>query len=105
YIGLLSGEPQLFQQLAGHLIYAGEALRPPAEVRATAAPPATALWPHGISGDLPLLLVRVAEEEDIALVRQLVRAHDYFRSRHLAADLVILNERPASYDQSLQQAL
>jgi cyclic beta-1,2-glucan synthetase len=63
------------------------------------------LWPHGISGDLPILVVRVAEEEDVALVRELVRAHDYFRSKHLATDLVILNERPASYAQNLQQAL
>ena len=105
YLGLLAGEPQLFQQLANHLIYAGETLCPPADVRAALAPAATALWPHGISGDLPILLVRVSEEEDVALVRQLVRAHDYFRGKHLAADLVILNERPASYAQGLQQAL
>jgi len=105
YLGLLTGEPQLFQQLANHLVYAGEALRPPPDIRAALAPPATALWPHGISGDLPILLVRVSEEDDVALVRQLVRAHDYFRGKHLAADLVILNERPASYAQSLQQAL
>ncbi len=105
YLGLLPGESQLFQQLANHLIYASDAMAPPADMLAAAAPPATALWPHGISGDLPILLLRVAEDEDVALARQLVRAHDYFRGKHLAADLVILNERPASYAQNLQQAL
>ena len=105
YLGLAPDEPHFFQLLANHLVYAGEALRPPADILAAAAPPHTALWPHGISGDLPILLVRVAEEEDVALVRELVRAHDYFRSKHLPADLVILNERPASYAQNLQQAL
>jgi cyclic beta-1,2-glucan synthetase len=74
-------------------------------VLAAAAPPAQALWPHGISGDLPILLVRVAEESDVALVRQLVRAHDYFRGKQLAVDLVILNERAASYAQGLQQTV
>ena len=105
YLGLQPGEPHLFQLLANHLIYAGEALRPPREVQAAAAPPAVALWPHGISGDLPILLLRVSEEEDIAVARQLVRAHDYIRGKHLPCDLVILNERPASYAQHLQQAL
>ncbi len=105
YLGLSPAEPHLFQTLAGHLLYAGDAFRPPPDVLAAAAPPAQALWPHGISGDLPILLVRVAEESDVALVRQLVRAHDYFRGKLLAVDLVILNERPASYAQGLQQTL
>ena len=105
YLGLLPAEPHLFQTLAGHLLYAGDAFRAPAEVLAAAAPPAQALWPHGISGDLPILLVRVAEEGDVALVRQLVRAHDYFHGKQLATDLVILNERAASYAQGLQQTL
>jgi len=105
YLGLAPAEPHLFQTLAGHLLYAGDAFRPPAEVLAAAAPPAQALWPHGISGDLPILLVRVAEEGDVAMVRQLVRAHDYFRGKQLAVDLVILNERAASYAQGLQQTL
>ena len=80
YLGLAPDEPHLFQLLANHLIYAGEALRPPPDILAAAAPPSVALWPHGISGDLPILLVRVMEDEDVALVRELVRAHDYFRS-------------------------
>ena len=105
YLGLSPAEPHLFQTLAGHLLHAGDAFRAPAEVLAAAAPPAQALWPHGISGDLPILLVRVAEEGDVALVRQLVRAHDYFRGKQFAVDLVILNERAASYAQGLQQAL
>ena len=105
YLGLAPAEPHLFQTLAGHLLYAGDAFRPPPDVLAAAAPAARALWPHGISGDLPILLVRVAEEGDVALVRQLVRAHDYFRGKQLAVDLVILNERAASYAQGLQQTL
>ena len=38
------------------------------------------------------------------IVRQLLRAHEYWRMKQLAVDLVILNERPPSYVQDLQIA-
>src|SRR6202012_3336834 len=63
------------------------------------------LWPLGVSGDLPIVLVRISEEEELSFVRQLIRAHDYWRMRRLAVDLVILNERSSSYAQDLQKAL
>ena len=54
------------------------------------------LWAHGISGDLPILLVRVVEENDLPLVRQVLQAQEYWRLKGLSADVVILNEHPIS---------
>jgi cyclic beta-1,2-glucan synthetase len=63
------------------------------------------LWPHGISGDLPIVLIRIDDVEDLELVREILRAHQYWRMKRLAVDLVILNERPSSYLQDLQSSL
>jgi cyclic beta-1,2-glucan synthetase len=63
------------------------------------------LWRHGISGDIPIVLVRIDDPEDRGIVRQLLRAHEYWRMKQLAVDLVILNEQPPSYAQDLQAAL
>ena len=65
----------------------------------------SALWAHGISGDLPIVLVRIDETEDLEIVRQLLRAHEYWRMKQLSADLVVINERSSSYAQELQVAL
>jgi cyclic beta-1,2-glucan glucanotransferase len=105
YLGLVGDEAHLFQLLANHVIYADAALRAPREILKAAAPPATALWPLGISGDMPIVVVRIGEEEHLDFVRQMIRAHDYWRIRRLAVDLVILNERASSYAQDLQKAL
>ena len=66
---------------------------------------APALWAHGISGDLPIVLVRIDEAEDLDIVRQLLRAHEYWRLKLLDVDLVILNEHGATYAQDLHDAL
>ena len=105
HLGIDPGEAGLFQRLAGHLLYAGPALRPssdnhPARCRRTAG-----LWPMGISGDLPIVLLRIADIENLDIARQLLQAHEYWRMKQLAVDLVILNERASSYVQDLQIAL
>ena len=105
YLGLVGDESHYFQLLANYVIYADAALRAGREILEHAQPSQVALWPFGISGDLPIVLVRISEEEDISFVRQLLRAHDYWRLRGLGVDLVILNERPASYAQDLQRSL
>ena len=51
------------------------------------------------------MLLRVEEVEDLPLVRQLLQAHEYWGIKRLSVDLVILNERGASYIQDLQVAL
>ncbi len=62
------------------------------------------LWPHGISGDLPILLVRVVDDE-LGIVRQALEAQEYWRLKGLKADLVILNEHPVSYMDEVQSRL
>src|SRR5262249_39087137 len=62
-------------------------------------------WRHGISGDLPLVLVRIRPEDDLLLVRQLLTAHAYWRGKGLSVDVVLLNESPASYRDDLHDTL
>ena len=98
-------QASLFQRLAGHVLYASPTLRSSSDAirRGLAAPPA--LWAQGISGDAPIVLVRIDELEDSGIVREMLRAHEYWRLKGLVVDLVILNERGASYVQDLQIAL
>jgi len=105
HLDVSSADAGRYQRLAGHVLYANAALRSSRETirRGLAAPPA--LWSQSISGDLPIVLVRVEEIEETALVRELLRAHEYWQMKGLAVDLVVLNERSASYVQDLQVTL
>ncbi len=105
HLGIASNEAHLFQRLANHVLYSDPTLRPSADILRRCARKVSTLWPQGISGDLPIVLMRIEEEGDLEPVRQLLRAHEYWRLKQLAVDLVILNERPASYLQDLQSAL
>ena len=98
-------ESYLFQELASYVLYSDPGLRPSAAVLAGNTQGPSALWRFGISGDIPIVLVRIDEPEDQGIVRQLLRAHEYWRMKQLAVDLVILNEQGSSYVQDLQASL
>ena len=105
HLGIDPGEAGLFQRLAGHLLYAGPTLRPSSDTILRGAGGQPGLWPMGISGDLPIVLLRIADIENLDIARQLLQAHEYWRMKQFAVDLVILNERASSYVQDLQIAL
>jgi cellobiose phosphorylase len=96
---------QLYERLASHVLYASSDMRAPRSVIARNQRGQSALWAYAISGDLPILLVRIASHEHLDLVRQMVQAHAYFRVKGLAADLVIWNEDPSGYRQVLHEEI
>ncbi len=64
-----------------------------------------ALWSCGISGDLPLVVLRVDGGEVTDLCREVLVAHEFFRLNHFSMDLLVLNEEPAGYLQPVQDEL
>lgn len=105
HLGMGSEEAADFQRLAAPILYTDRRLRASPELLRREAGAQSGLWAHGISGDLPIVLLRIDDLEDINQVRQLLRAHEYWHMKQLAVDLVILNERAASYVQDLQVAI
>ena len=105
HLGVDPAVAALFQRLAGHLIFASPDMRPSSETILRGAGGQPGLWSLSISGDRPILLLRIADVDHLDLVRQLLLAHEYMRMKSLSIDLVILNERSSSYVQDLQIAI
>ncbi|MFN0317602.1 MAG: GH36-type glycosyl hydrolase domain-containing protein [Burkholderiales bacterium] len=104
-INATEAEAQLYGRLAGCVIYANCALRAEASVLMQNHRGQPSLWGYSISGDLPIVLVQIADPANIELVRQLVRAHAYWRLKGLVTDLVIWNEDHTGYRQQLNDQI
>ncbi|TKI08360.1 glycosyl transferase [Martelella alba] len=94
-----------FQRLAAPLLYADARFRPSSASIIRGAGEQSSLWPLSISGDKPIVLLLIDDLQDIAQVRQVLRAQEYWHMKLLSADVVILNEHSASYLQTLQNAI
>ena len=98
-------DTQIFERLASNILYANPYLRAPRSIIARNRSGQSALWAYGISGDLPIALVRIAHRDHLGLVRTLLKAHAYWRLKGLAVDLVIWNEDSSGYRQALQDEI
>jgi cyclic beta-1,2-glucan synthetase len=104
HLGLTIDDTLRFLRLGSRLIYGDPRLRSLEAVRKNRRGQSD-LWKHGISGDLPILLVRLSDPVHFQLFRELLKAHEYLRVKGLPFDLVVLNEHGASYLQDLQNNL
>jgi cyclic beta-1,2-glucan synthetase len=100
-----SGEAMLFERLASRIFGTDASLRAPADVLAENRLGQSGLWAHGISGDLPIVAVRLFTGEDLGLVKQVLKAQEFWRLKGLRADVVILNEIGVSYLDEVQDHL
>jgi cyclic beta-1,2-glucan glucanotransferase len=92
-------ETEFFSELAGALVYADPARRASSAVLIQNRQGQSGLWRHGISGDHPIVLLRMTDKIEIA--NRLSRAHAYWRRKGLVADLVIVVESTSASRQLL----
>jgi cyclic beta-1,2-glucan synthetase len=98
-------DAQLYLRLASSIIFANSLLRADPSIQTRNARGQAGLWGYAISGDLPIVLVRIGDAANMELVRQLVQAHAYWRLKGLPVDMVIWNEDHASYRQGLHEQI
>ncbi len=96
---------QLYQRLISPLLFPEASLRAPADVIMSNRRGQSSLWRYGISGDDPIVLLRVTEPSHRSLMRDLLLAHEFWHMHGLKVDLVVVNENPAGYFDSFQEQL
>lgn len=104
-LNVSEAEAGLYARLAGSILYANAAFRAEQSLLVKNRRGQSGLWGYAISGDLPIVLLRIADPANIDLVRQLVQAHAYWRLKGLAVDLVIWNEDQGGYRQLLHDSI
>jgi cyclic beta-1,2-glucan synthetase len=105
HLGITHADAADFQTLGGMVMRSDPRLRASAAQIVAGSAPQSALWALGISGDLPIVLLQIEDAEDLAVLHQVLSAHEYWEMRQFAVDLVILNDRSSSYVQDLQIAI
>ncbi len=94
-----------FQRLAAAIFYNVESLRGSKVALSSNALTQSGLWRFGVSGDLPIVLLRVDEPSHLRVAHELLLAHQYLRFRGIGFDLIIVNEYPGGYLQAFQDEL
>ncbi|TMM51326.1 cellobiose phosphorylase [Sulfitobacter sabulilitoris] len=101
HLGMGQRDFQDAQALCRDLVYP---CRAPSGIDA-ALPAQPDLWPMGISGDLPIVVLHPAFEGEETLLRETVRAHHWLRTRGLPSDLVVLGHAVSGYEEPVRDRI
>ncbi|MBN1438670.1 MAG: hypothetical protein JW929_04595 [Anaerolineales bacterium] len=100
--GVDTAELQTAGRLLSALVYPRSHFRASARILASNRKGQTGLWGFGISGDHPILLLHLKNEDETAVLRDVLRAHAWWRRRGVKIDVVVLTEKESGYAQELQ---
>lgn len=103
YLGIRTKQLELYQKMAGYLLEKNPLKTLNNKIKIEA--PVSKLWSYGISGDLPILLISIKKIEEIELIKEALKAYEYFRLKNIEIDLVLVSEEEYSYQSSVKEEI
>lgn len=98
YLGLTGKEIEVYQKMLSYLIFDNPISKLKIETNMDEKYSVYDLWKYGISGDLPILLIKIGNINDVKVVEDALKAYEYYRLKNIYIDLVIINEEESSYE-------
>ena len=103
YLGVNGKQIELYRQMLGYLLVKNplkKLLNIPILDAQTSK-----LWQYGISGDLPILLIKIKDVDEVETLKEVLKAYNYFRVKNIEIDLVIINQEKYSYEGHVKEVI
>lgn len=63
------------------------------------------LWKYGISGDIPIILVKIKDINESYVIKELLKAYEFIRTKNFEVELVIIDEEKHSYENYVREEI
>ena len=103
YLALNAKQIETYQKMIGYLLFSNPIQNK--EKFKNEYYPKEELWKYGISGDLPILLVKIQDSNEKEILEEVLKAYEFFRLKNIEVDMVILNEESNSYEKYTKEAI
>lgn len=105
YLNMTSHQINIIQDIIGAIFYPSNFFRTSGDIIKRNSKNQTGLWRFGISGDYPILLLRINNVEDIRAAKDVVMAYEFCKKNLIKVDLVMLNEQEYGYTDEVNSLL
>lgn len=105
YLGINGANIETYQKMLTYLLFQNPMKKLDLEKMPKHTYYQNELWKYGISGDLPILLVKIKMINDIFVIKEILKAYEFFRAKNINVDIVILNEEENVYEQYVKEEI
>lgn len=97
YLNIKAAEMELYQNMISDIVFLSPIRQTYSGWITLNEKGQSSLWPYGISGDYPIILIVIDKAESVDVLNEALKAHEYFRLKDLRIDLVIVVKEENSY--------
>ena len=105
YLGVKGRETVIYQKILSYIIFGSPLKSVKLKKLITGEYKQSDLWKYGISGDLPIILVKLQDVNDSYIVKEVLKAYEFFRSKNVETEIVILDEEKHSYENYVREEI
>ncbi|MDF2943363.1 MAG: conserved rane protein of unknown function [Herbinix sp.] len=105
YLEISRPQMNAFQDLISPIFYPSGYYRGPDENIRRNFKNQSFLWRFGVSGDNPILLLRVKSIEEAGVIKDVLKAYEYLRINRVIVDLIILSDAKHGYMQEVDDLI
>ena len=87
YLRIKGKEIEQYQKILSYIIFANPCKRLNLENLPKQKYKQSELWKYGISGDLPILLAKIKDANDVYIISEILKAYEFFRTKNIKIDL------------------
>ena len=98
YLGVKGKEIILYQKILSYLVYNNPLKALKSKQFSNKKFNQSELWKYGISGDIPIILIKIKDINDIYMVTSVLKMYEYIRTKNIDIDIVFLDEENYSYE-------
>ena len=103
YLDINSNQIKCYQKMLGYILFPNN-IKNKNEYKKELYPKEE-LWKYGISGDLPIITVKIKNSNEVNILKEVLKAYEFFRMKNIQIDLIIINEEPNSYEKYVKEAI
>lgn len=105
YLGINNKDIETYQKMLSFILYQNPIKKTYLNKLPKNNYPQSELWKYGISGDLPIVLVKISGVNDIYVLEEVLKAYEFYRTKNIQIDLVILDEEENNYERYVKEEI
>lgn len=105
YLGINYKDIETYQKMLGYILGQNPFKKNNLEITDHENYPQSELWKYGISGDLPIVLIKITNVNDTDVLNELLNAYEFYRAKNIMIDLVIVDEEENTYEKYVKEEI
>ena len=105
YLGVKGKEIAIYQKILSYIIFENPVKSEKMKSIKQGQYEQSNLWKYGISGDLPIIFVKIKDINDSYIVKEVLKAYEFFRTKNVDTEIVILDEENYSYENYIREEI